>query len=47
MNCLATVKDAIGDLDKVKRVVELLEMVNCTEDFKDQPKVLTDVLIFW
>ncbi|TET68359.1 MAG: RidA family protein, partial [Dehalococcoidia bacterium] len=39
LNCLATVKAAVGDLDKVKRVVKLLGMVNCTEDFKDQPKV--------
>lgn len=48
VNCLATVKDAIGDLDKVKRVVKLLGMVNCTEDFKDQPKVIngcSDLLV--
>jgi len=48
MNCLATVKDAVGDLDKVKRVVKLLGMVNCTEDFKDQPKVIngcSDLLV--
>ena len=40
LNCLASVKATIGDLDKVKRVVKLLGMVNCTEDFKDQPKVI-------
>jgi enamine deaminase RidA (YjgF/YER057c/UK114 family) len=40
LNCLASVKAALGDLDKVKRVVKLLGMVNCTEDFKDQPKVV-------
>jgi enamine deaminase RidA (YjgF/YER057c/UK114 family) len=40
LNCLASVKGTIGDLDKVKRVVKLLGMVNCTEDFKDQPKVI-------
>ena len=40
LNCLATVKAAMGDLDKVKRVVKLLEMVHCTEDFKNQPKVI-------
>jgi len=48
LNCLATVKAAIGDLDKVKRVVKLLGMVNCTDDFKDQPKVIngcSDLLV--
>ena len=40
MNCLASVKATLGDLDQVKRVVKLLGMVNCTEDFKDQPKVV-------
>ena len=40
LNCLASVKATLGDLDKVKRVVKLLGMVNCTEDFKDQPKVV-------
>jgi len=37
---LASLKKEIGDLDKVKRVVKLLGMVNCTADFKDQPKVI-------
>ena len=48
LNCLASVKATIGDLDKVKRVVKLLGMVNCTEDFKDQPKVMngaSDLLV--
>lgn len=37
---LATIKNAIGDLNKVKRIVRVFGMVNCTEDFKDQPKVM-------
>ena len=48
LNCLATVKAAVGDLDKVKQVVKLLGMVNCTEDFNDQPKVIngcSDLLV--
>jgi len=48
VNCLASVKAAVGDLDKVKRVVKLLGMVHCTEDFKDQPKVIngcSDLLV--
>ena len=48
LNCLASVKATIGDLDKIKRVVKLLGMVNCTDDFKDQPKVIngcSDLLV--
>jgi enamine deaminase RidA (YjgF/YER057c/UK114 family) len=48
LNCLSTVKAMIGDLDKVRQVVKLLGMVNCTEDFKDQPKVIngcSDLLV--
>jgi enamine deaminase RidA (YjgF/YER057c/UK114 family) len=36
---LAALKAEIGDLDKVTRVVKLLSMVNCTEDFADTPRV--------
>ncbi len=48
LNCLASVRKAIGDLDEIKRVVKLLGMVNCTEDFKDSPKVIngcSDLLV--
>jgi enamine deaminase RidA (YjgF/YER057c/UK114 family) len=48
LNCLASIKATVGDLDKVKRVVKLLGMVNCTEDFRDQPKVIngaSDLLV--
>ena len=48
LNCLASAKASLGSLDKVKRVVKLLGMVNCTEDFKDQPKVIngaSDLLV--
>jgi enamine deaminase RidA (YjgF/YER057c/UK114 family) len=37
---LASVKAAIGDLDKVKRVVKVLGMVNSDPEFGDQPKVM-------
>lgn len=37
---LATIKDAIGDLNKVKRIIRVFGMVNSTGDFKDQPKVI-------
>ena len=37
--CLSSLKACIGDLDKVKRVVKLLCMVNCAPDFKRTPDV--------
>ncbi len=48
VNCLSSIRASLGSLDKVKRVVKLLGMVNCTEDFKDQPKVMngaSDLLV--
>jgi len=40
INLIAKLKSAIGDLNKVKRIVKVLGMVNCTENFTDQPKVI-------
>ncbi|MBC7145408.1 MAG: RidA family protein [Thioclava marina] len=37
---IAQAKAALGDLDKVKRVVKLVGFVNSTSDFTDQPKVV-------
>ena len=37
---LATVKDTLGSLDKVKRLIKTLGWVNCTTEFTDQPKVI-------
>ena len=37
---LSVIKTELGSLNKVKRIVKVLGMVNCTEDFKDQPKVI-------
>lgn len=45
---IARLKDELGDLTKVKRVVKLLGMVNGTPDFTDQPAVIngcSDVLV--
>jgi len=39
LNCLASVKACIGNLDKVKKIVKLLCMVNCTPDFQESPRV--------
>jgi enamine deaminase RidA (YjgF/YER057c/UK114 family) len=40
LNLLATLKAHVGELSRVRRVVKLLGMVNCTEDFTQQPRVL-------
>jgi len=40
LNILATVQDALGSLDRVKRVVKVLGMVNSDPAFGDQPKVI-------
>ena len=37
---LATVRNTLGSLDKVKRLVKTLGMVNCTADYKEQPQVI-------
>ncbi len=39
LNLLATLKEELGDLDRVTRVVKLLCMINCAPDFGDTPKV--------
>ena len=40
LNILSTVRNTLGSLDKVKRLVKTLGMVNCTADFKEQPQVI-------
>ncbi len=40
VNLLAQAKAALGDLDKVTRVVKLVGFVNSAPDFLDGPKVL-------
>ncbi|PEC19622.1 RidA family protein [Bacillus cereus] len=48
LNLLSVVRNELGDLNKVKRVVKLLGFVNSTEDFINQPKVMngaSDVLV--
>ena len=37
---LAVLQKELGDLDRVKRVVKLLGMVNAVPEFGDQPKVI-------
>jgi len=40
LNLLATTRNALGSLDRVKRVVKVLGMVRSAEGFGDQPKVI-------
>ena len=37
---LSTVRNALGSLDKVKRLVKSLGMVNSTPEFRDHPQVI-------
>lgn len=48
VSILSTLKAEVGDFNKVKRVVKVLGMVNCTPDFTDHPKVIngfSDVIV--
>lgn len=48
LNCLTSAKRELGDLNRIKRIVKLLGMVNCTEDFTEHPKVIngaSDLLV--
>jgi enamine deaminase RidA (YjgF/YER057c/UK114 family) len=40
INQLAVLKEMLGDLNKVKRIVKVLGMVNSDPSFVDQPKVI-------
>jgi enamine deaminase RidA (YjgF/YER057c/UK114 family) len=37
---LATIKDQLGSLDKVKRIIKVLGMVNAVPDFTEHPSVI-------
>lgn len=48
LNLFAVVKNELGDLSKVKRIVKILGMVNCSPEFIDHPKVMngsSDLLV--
>jgi enamine deaminase RidA (YjgF/YER057c/UK114 family) len=40
LTMLATIKAQIGDLNKIKRLVKTLGMVNCEPGFEHQPQVI-------
>lgn len=37
---LTSIKNYLGDLDKIKKVIKLFGMVNCTMDYEKQPLVI-------
>lgn len=40
IRCLSVLKDHLGDLDKIKKVVKVLGFVQSADDFYDQPAVM-------
>jgi enamine deaminase RidA (YjgF/YER057c/UK114 family) len=40
LDLLAVMRSELGNLDRVKRVVKVLGMVNAVSDFEDHPKVI-------
>jgi enamine deaminase RidA (YjgF/YER057c/UK114 family) len=40
LTILSTIKTHLGSLDKVKRVLKVLGMVNCTPDFEKHPYII-------
>lgn len=48
LQILATVREAVGSLDKIEAVIKILGMVNAEPDFKDHPKIIngcSDVMV--
>jgi enamine deaminase RidA (YjgF/YER057c/UK114 family) len=48
INALAQLRSALGNLDRIKRVVKVTGFVNCDPSFADQPKVIngaSDLLV--
>ena len=48
LNLLASLKAEIGDLDRVRRIVKVLGMVNAAPEFHDHPRVIdgaSDLLV--
>ena len=40
LNVLGQLKNFLGDLDQIKKCVKITGYFNCTENFKDHPKLL-------
>ena len=40
INLISTLKNALGDLDRIKRIVKVVGFVNSSSDFTEQPAVV-------
>ncbi len=40
LTMLSTIQEHFGDFDRIKRVVKVFGMVNCTPDFREHPYVI-------
>jgi enamine deaminase RidA (YjgF/YER057c/UK114 family) len=47
LGILATLREALGSLDRVRRVVKTLGVVNCTADFDKHPAVINGCSELW
>jgi len=47
LTMLATIKDQIGSLDRIKRLIKTLGMVNCEQGFGSQPQVINGFSELW
>lgn len=48
LELVSTLKAAVGELDKVKKIVKIVGFVNCVDSFTQQPEVIngcSDVLV--
>ena len=43
LGLISTLKDVLGDLDRIKKVVKVVGFVNSAPDFLDHPKVVNGV----
>lgn len=47
LTMLATIRSQIGDLDRIKRLIKTLGMVNCEQGFTNQPQVINGFSELW
>ena len=43
LGLISTLKDTLGDLDRIKQVIKIVGFVNSTPDFLDHPKIVNGV----
>ncbi|MEH6938224.1 RidA family protein [Bacillus sp. JJ664] len=48
LNLLSALKNELGELSRIKKIIKILGFVNCTDTFTEQPKVMngaSDLLV--